>query len=340
MINCILENKPFIIAEVAQTHEGSLGNAFAFVDAVASAGANAIKFQTHIASAESTLDEPWRIKFSLQDESRYSYWKRMEFSEKQWSDLSRYAKERGIMFLSSPFSVEAVDMLNRIGIPLWKVPSGELSNVELIEAIWDTGRPILFSSGMSRIEELDVVVRQTRSKNIPFGIFQCTSAYPCSPKQWGLNMISELRARFKCLVGFSDHSGDIYAGLAAAALGADFIEVHVTFSRQMFGPDVLASVTIDELSKLVRGAQQIREALDFPVDKDKITDSLAPIKRIFGRSWALREDLPAGTVLSKEHLTLKKPGTGISYSRYKDIVGRKLCRDKTSKRLLTWNDIK
>ena len=152
----------WLIAEVAQAHDGSLGTAHAYVDAVAKAGADAVKFQTHIANAESTEREPWRVKFSLQDGSRRDYWKRMEFSEPQWFELLQHAKERGLEFLSSAFSLEAVDLLERIGVPAWKVGAGEISNLPMIERMARTGKPVLLSSGMSRWSEMDAAVETVR----------------------------------------------------------------------------------------------------------------------------------------------------------------------------------
>src|SRR4051812_39434943 len=152
-----------IIGEVALTHDGSLGLAHAFVDAIADAGADAVKFQTHIAAAESTPSEPFRVKFSRQDKTRYDYWKRMEFTEEGWRGLAEHAHERGIVFLSSPFSIEAVDLLERVGMPLWKIASGETSNTMLLDRILDTGKPVLLSTGMSPIEEIDTAVAHVRS---------------------------------------------------------------------------------------------------------------------------------------------------------------------------------
>ena len=138
-----------IVAEVAQAHDGSLGSAHAFIDAIANAGADAVKFQTHIAAAESTPAEPWRVKFSYQDATRYDYWKRMEFTEAQWLGLKNHAEERKLLFLSSPFSMEAVELLQRIGIRAWKIASGELTNVPMLGRIVESGLPIILSSGMS-----------------------------------------------------------------------------------------------------------------------------------------------------------------------------------------------
>src|SRR5687767_13592296 len=161
-----------IIAEVGLAHDGSLGLAHAFIDEVSRGGADAVKFQTHIAAAESTAAEPFRVKFSQQDATRYDYWKRMEFTEAQWRGLADHAVDRGLMFLSSPFSIEAVDMLARVGMPMWKIASGEVSNRPLLEAVTATGRPVLLSSGMSALAEVDAAADCVRSAGVPLGIMQ------------------------------------------------------------------------------------------------------------------------------------------------------------------------
>ncbi len=214
----------FVVAEVAQAHDGSLGTAHAYIDAVARAGADAVKFQTHIAAAESTAREPWRVPFSLQDATRYDYWKRMEFSEEQWAGLKRHAEERGLEFLSTPFSMAAVELLDRLGVPAWKVGSGETGNLPMIGRMARTGRPVILSSGMSGWEELDAAVAEVRRHGAPLAVMQCTTAYPTPPEKVGLNVLEEIRRRYGCVTGLSDHSGTIYAGLAAAALGAEIVE--------------------------------------------------------------------------------------------------------------------
>src|SRR5690242_5090247 len=175
-----------IIGEVAQSHDGSLGLAHAFIDAIADAGADAVKFQTHIASAESTPAEPWRVRFSRQDATRYDYWKRMEFPEPAWADLKAHAEERGLWFLSSPFSRAAVDLLERVGVAAWKIASGETGSGELLDAVLDTGRPVLLSTGMSDWAEIDSAVARVRARNVPLALLQCTSAYPCPPEKVGV----------------------------------------------------------------------------------------------------------------------------------------------------------
>jgi len=328
----------YIIAEVAQAHDGSLGMAHAYIDAIADTGANAVKFQTHIAKAESTVDEPWRIKFSSQDESRYEYWKRMEFSFDQWLELANHSQERGLDFLSSPFSVDAAKMLKKVGIKQWKVGSGEIYNTMLLNYMFRSGLPILFSSGMSDLSDLDDIIERAKERSIPYGVFQCSSSYPTPAELWGLNVISDFKDRYKCPVGLSDHSGDIYAGLAATSIGADFIEVHVTFDKKMFGPDVSSSITINELKQLVEGSNLIKKSLNSKKDKNELISNTKDLKKTFGRSLALVSDLPSGAKISKNDLTLKKPGTGILYDDINKVIGRSLKINKSSNKLLNWDD--
>lgn len=316
-----------IVGEVAQAHDGSLGMAHSFIDAIADAGADAVKFQTHIASAESTPAEPWRVKFSLQDPTRYDYWKRMEFSEDAWSGLKKHADERGLWFLSSPFSVEAAELLDRVGVAAWKVASGETSNLPLLEQLTRDGRPVLLSTGLSPLSEIDAAVRLVQSRGRALAVLQCTSAYPCPPEKVGLNLIPFFRDRYGCAVGLSEHSGTIFPGLAAAVLGIEVLEVHVTFSRQMFGPDVLASVTVEELKRLIEGIRFIERMAAHPVDKDESAKETAPLHALFTKSVVARTDLEKGTILQAHHLSTKKPGTGLPAARLPELIGRRVRRD-------------
>lgn len=328
-----------IIGEVAQAHDGSLGMAHAFIDAIASTGADAVKFQTHIAHAESTPDESWRVKFSDQDATRYDYWRRMEFTEEQWRGLKRHANERGLLFLSSPFSVEAVELLARVGVAAWKVASGEVSNLSLLERMAESGLPVLLSTGMSPLSEIDAAVDWFKCRKLPVVVLQCTSAYPCPPESVGLNLIPFFRERYGCAVGLSDHSGTIYPGLAAVVFGIEVLEVHVTLSREMFSPDVPASITTAELRQLVEGVRFIEKMVSNPSDKDTLAQQVAPLRDLFTKSVVARVDLPAGTVLRHEHLTVKKPGTGIPANRLGEVVGRPLRRDVKIDQVLIESDL-
>ena len=327
-----------IVAEIGQAHDGSLGTAHAFIDAAADANADAVKFQTHIAAAESTPGEPWRVKFSRQDSTRYDYWTRMEFSEDQWHELARHCQEKGLIFLSSPFSMEAVDLLSRVGVPAWKIASGEVANAPMLERIAETGLPMLLSSGMSPLGELDAVVHRARSRSLPLAVLQCTSAYPCPPEKVGLNLIPFLRERYGCPVGLSDHSGTIYTGFAASTLGVDVLELHVVLSREMFGPDVVASVTTTEMAQLVQGVRFIETMRNNPVDKDAMAQDMGPLRDLFTKSVVARSDMPAGKLISAKDLTVKKPGTGIPAGRLEDLVGRRLRRSVLSDEILQEED--
>ncbi|WP_372724475.1 N-acetylneuraminate synthase family protein [Novipirellula sp.] len=328
-----------IIAEVAQAHDGSLGTAHAYIDAVAKAGANAVKFQTHIAAAESTPGEPWRVKFSPQDETRYEYWQRMEFTESQWHGLKQHADESGLWFLSSPFSNEAVELLNRVGVAAWKVASGEVGNLPMLRQMAKTQLPCILSTGMNPIEEIDAAVKTVRQHDAEVAVLQCTTAYPCPPEKIGLNVLEQLRSRYECPVGLSDHSGTIYPSLAAATLHANILEVHVTFSRETFGPDVPASVTTTELAQLVEGVRFIETMIANPVNKDAMAKEMTPLRDLFGKSVVTRRDLAAGTILSPEHLTLKKPGNGIPAKRLPEIFNRKLKAAVAADTLLAEDDL-
>jgi N,N'-diacetyllegionaminate synthase len=328
-----------LIAEVGQAHDGSLGMAHAFLDAAADAGADAIKFQTHLAVDESTLDEPFRIHFSRQDDSRLSYWRRMEFTSEQWAGLAKHARERGLLFLSSPFSEAAVQMLFELGVPAWKVGSGEATSATLISSMEATGLPILMSTGMSSWYEIDLTVESLLQRGVPHALFQCTSRYPTPPEEVGLNVLAEMRQRYACPVGFSDHSGSIYPALAALARGCDLLELHVIFDRRMFGPDASASLTFDEFRQIREARDAIHLMDSHPVDKDEMATSMAAMRATFGKSLAPACVIEAGTVLEAAMLVMKKPGTGLKPSDLAGLVGRRLARTVQPDRLLKWSDL-
>ncbi len=298
--------------------------AHAYIDAAARAGADAIKFQTHIAAEESTPSEPWRIKFSKQDATRYDYWRRMEFSADQWQGLHDHARECGLKFYSSPFSVAAVVLLECIGVDGWKIASGEVSNVQMLEAMQSSGLPVLLSSGMSGWDELDRAVAYIKGLGLELSVFQCTSKYPTPAESVGLNLLEEFRTRYQCTVGLSDHSGVIYPGLAAATLGANSLEVHITMSREMFGPDVPASLTTGEFKQLVDGVRCIEAMKANPVDKDIMADELCGMRQLFSKSAVARRDLRAGETLTVADLIPKKPGTGVPAHRIPELDGMRL----------------
>lgn len=328
-----------IIAEVGQAHNGSLELLFSYIDAVATIGADAIKFQTHIAEAESSIYEPFRIAFSSQDATRFDYWKRMEFSQENWNEIGRRCKAKGLTFISSPFSNKAVDVLEEAGVEQYKIGSGEVTNFLLLKKVIETGKPIILSSGMSSYDELDKSVLFLKSHNANFSILQCTTSYPTKPNDYGLNVIRELKERYGVAVGFSDHSAQIATGIAAVAIGAEILEFHVVLDRNQFGPDVTSSLTIKEAIEMVRGAKSIFEALQLPVDKSK-NDDFREVKQIFEKSMAVNKQLKKGHVITFDDLEAKKPkGFGIEATKYEMIIGKKLVRNLNKWDFLTNEDI-
>lgn len=314
----------YMIAEIGQAHEGSLGIAHSYIDALADTGIDAIKFQTHIADAESSDLEPFRVKFSYEDDRRIDYWRRMEFTAVQWQGLKDHCVESGLEFISSPFSCAAVDLLEEIGVQRYKIGSGEVSNYLMLEKIAKTGKPIILSSGMSSIEELDQTIEFLNKFGNEFSILQCTTAYPTKPEEWGLNVIQELKQRYGLPTGFSDHSGDIYACLAATSLGAEILEFHVVFDKRMFGPDAKASLTIDQIKKLYKGVCDINLSINHQIDKNDNTQFLQ-LKNIFEKSLAVNKDLPVGYELKIDDLEAKKPsGEGIPAKDFRNVIGKKL----------------
>ncbi|MGE4251896.1 MAG: N-acetylneuraminate synthase family protein, partial [Parvibaculaceae bacterium] len=208
-----------------------------------------------------------------------------------------------------------------------KEATGELTNLDKNADMARDGRPVLLSTGMSAWQEIDAAVGVVRQGNAPFAIFQCTTQYPSPPEAIGLNVLDELRSRYGCAVGLSDHSGTIYPALAAAAAHrAQVIEVHLTLSRDMFGPDVPASLIPSELGQLCDGVRFIETMRASPVDKATMSDAVSAMRKVFFKSVVALDDLAAGTVLRREQLGLKKPGTGIPAADIGRVVGRKLKR--------------
>jgi len=331
--------RAFLIAEVAQAHDGSLGFAHAFIGAAARAGVDAVKFQTHIAAAESTFDEQFRVKFSDQDATRYDYWKRMEFTEEQWRHLARHASDEGLVFLSSAFSVAAVQLLARVGMPAWKIASGERESGALLDAMVSAGGPFIASTGMSTWREIDALVSRLRNANREVAILQCTSEYPTPLEHVGLNVLDEMRRRYGVPVGLSDHTGQTAPIVAAIARGADVIEAHITLDRHMFGPDVAASLNVQEFRAIVDFRNALAVIDGHPVDKDGMAEKLSAMRDLFGRSLSPVRALAAGTIINEDMLDAKKPSTGIPERQLARVVGRRLVRDVSPERLLSWSDI-
>lgn len=328
-----------IIAEVGLSHDGSLGQAHAYIDAAADAGADAVKFQTHIASDESSPDEQFRVKVFPQDPTRYEYWERTAFTPDQWRGLKAHVEARGMEFLSSPFSTAAVRLLRGLGVRAWKIGSGETNNPLLLQEVAVGREPVLLSTGMSYRKEIDAVVQSLRDQGVPVAVLQCTSRYPCPPEELGLNLIPEFASRYGVPVGFSDHSGDTAAGIAAVALGARIVEVHITWHKQSFGPDVPASITIEQLAQLARGIRFVERALGRAVDKDETAGQLGDMRQLFTKGLVANESIAAAATIELRHLAARKPCQGIPAVEYGSVIGRTARHAIEKGSRIGWDDL-
>jgi len=300
-------------------HDGSLGNALNLIDLAAQLGADIVKFQTHIAAAETLRDAPMPPYFK--GEPRFEYFQRTGFTAAQWRQLKEHADACGIEFISSPFSIEAVDLLESIGMGRYKIPSGEVTNLPYLAYIAKLKKPVILSSGMSSWAELDAAVNTIRAEHNDLCILQCTSEYPTPYEQVGLNILGELRERYQTPVGFSDHTSTIFAPLAAVSLGATVIEKHLTFSRAMYGSDAKNALEPAEFAQMVAGIRAIETMLATPIDKNAI-ERYQTMKEIFEKSIVAAVDIPAHTVITAPMLAFKKPGTGIPAAEVESVLGK------------------
>jgi len=323
-----------VIAEIGNNFDGSMGQARALIEAAAQAGADAVKFQTHIADAEMLPSTPTPPHF---DEPRFIFTKRMELDEDQHRALQAHALDRGLIFFSSPFSVAAVELLERLDPPLYKIASGEVTNPPLVRAVAETGKPVLISTGMSGMEDVDRAVAQLRVHGAPFAILQCTSTYPCPPEKVNLRAMDALAERFDCPVGISDHTPDIPTSIAAVARGAVVVEKHFTLSKRLYGPDHHASLTPEEMARLVDGIRQVEAALGTgSKEKDPALD---PARATFEKSVVVAAPVGEGEVLDESVLTTKRPGSGIPALRLGEVVGRRAARALERDHLLEEADL-
>lgn len=326
-----------IIAEIAQAHEGSLGIAHSYIDALAELGVNTIKFQMHIAEAESSEYEQFRVPFSYEDKTRFDYWKRMEFTHEQWIGLKEHCNEKSVNFLCSPFSIKAVHQLEKMGEKRIKIASGEVSNALMHHYISQFASDVLISSGLSSMYEIEKTVQFFQNKNIDTTIFECTTQYPTPAEKIGLQSLLLFRKKFNLPVGLSDHSGEIYASLAAVALGAEKLEFHAVFDKSMFGPDAKSSLDLLQIKQLVRGVREIEKMLGNQVSKDESFN--VELKNLFGKSLAINKGKMAGEEILLEDLETKKPGNmGISAQDFEKVIHKKLRIAKKENEFLQFTD--
>ncbi len=324
-------NRRRVIAELGMTHDGSLGQAKAMIYAAAKCGVEAVKLQTHISEAETIHNAPQPPYFHA--EPRYEYFKRTAFNREQWLELKAYAAECSVEFISSPFSIEAVDFLLDIGIDAFKIPSGEITNIPYLVHLAEHDVPVIISSGMSSLDELDECMKIFMDRGRNICLCQCTSEYPCDPAHVGLNLLAAFAERYPGVpLGFSDHTSGEWASIGAFMSGARTIEKHFTLSRRMYGPDAAMSMEPEDMTQLCESLKNLEKALESPVDKTDVS-AFADMKRIFQKSIVAVTDIEEGTPIEEWMLGYKKPGTGLETRYYKDIIG------KTAKRRLTFDDI-
>ena len=327
------------IAEIGQAHDGSLGFAHSYIDSLKDTGISAIKFQVHIAEAESSNKERFRKRFSYKDKTRYDYWKRIEFSKDEWAGIFKHCKKNKIFFIASPFSIEAVDLLNKIGCQTFKIASGEVNNYLMIDKITKLKKEIILSTGLSNFQELDQTVKIIKKNKINLSILQCTTEYPTKPESIGLNVINEIKKRYNVPSGLSDHSGNVNTLLAATAIGAEILEFHVTFDKKSFGPDSTSSIEISKISELIKSINYIKKCVDSKIDKKKIKINKR-IKNIFSKSLAVNKNLYKNQKINIKDLETKKPGGhGIDSRDYKKVINKKINKNLDKNSFLNFKDI-
>ena len=342
IIELMQKNKSAVktIAEIGQAHDGSLGLAHSYIEALKNTGVDAIKFQIHIADAESSIKEKFRKKFSYKDKTRIDYWRRIEFSQNEWLELKKHCEHNNMEFIASPFSIAAMNLLKNIGQKVFKIASGEVDNYFLIDQIIQLKKEIIISSGLSNFKELDESVKRIKRKKIKLSVLQCTSSYPTKLDNIGLNVIKEMKERYNVPTGLSDHSGNPNILLAATALGADLLEFHVTFSKKSFGPDNSSSIEINKIQELIEGIRNIKSCINNPIDKNNLKKN-SQIKKIFSKSMAINKDIKKNKIIVLSDLETKKPGgQGINAKNYLEIVGKKINKDMKKNSFLKKIDLK
>jgi N,N'-diacetyllegionaminate synthase len=314
-----------IIAEIGLAHDGSYALAASYIHKAKKAGADCVKFQTHIADAESSVYDEFRVKSKFfDDKTRKSYWERTSFQKEQWIKLKNLTEKLGMFFLSSPFSIEAAKMLNAINVKAWKVGSGELTNFSLLDYLAKTNKPIILSTGLSNYKEISQALKIIKRNNTNIVLMQCTSLYPCPPELIGLNVIEEMKKRFKVKVGFSDHSGDPGVAIAAFSLGASIIETHVCFDKDIQTFDSSSSLNFEEFYLISKTIKKLQIVLKNNFDKSQIISKLKKNKILFEKSIYLKKNMTKNSIINFKDMIFKKPAIGIHAKYYKKIIGKKL----------------
>lgn len=321
---------PQIIGEVGLSHEGSLGVAIRYVEALSEIGVSAVKFQMHIPEAESAREEPFRNPVFKQDSTRHDYWRRTSFTINDWRTLKDACSDNGVEFICTPFSSEAIDRLIELEVSTIKVGSGDFYNWEILERLRDFSGDLILSTGMATENEIVEVARYMSKRATGRTVLMhCTSMYPTPTEDINLGYMESLRRLTGYEVGYSDHSGSLAVGLAAITLGAACLEAHVVFDKRQFGVDTASSLTVDEFGVLADFARK-KEALFSVGNKDETATKLSETRRIFGRSLCLKSSKRSGDVLELDDFVMKKPGGGLSWEDRFELVGAELTSSVSS----------
>jgi sialic acid synthase SpsE len=323
----------FVIAEAGINHNGDVNIAAQLVEAAAAAGADAIKFQTHFPEHEMLKGG---ATAAYVGESLFDLLTRTALSKEAHIQMRDLAARKGIVFMSTPFSREAADFLETIGVPAYKTGSGELTNVPLQRHIARKGKPMIVSTGMSTPEEIDVTVRALREEHASFALMHCTSTYPTPFEHVQLGCIAALQAKYEVPVGFSDHTLGTAVSLAAVASGANLFEKHFTASRSLPGPDQQGSMEPKELEALVKDIRAIERSLGA---MKKIQPGEQDVRDMALHSVVTIRDVAAGATIGTDDVWVKRPGTGIPARQLGDVIGKTARRAIARDSLVRWDDL-
>jgi N,N'-diacetyllegionaminate synthase len=331
----------FIVAEAGVNHNGELQLAQRLVDAAAEAGADAVKFQTFKASELISAAAPkadYQKTTTGSENSQLEMVRRLEMPEEMTRAVADYAGARKVLFLSTGFDEESIDLLDELGVPAFKVGSGDLTALPLLEFIGSKRKPVILSTGMSYMEEVEAAVRTLGSSGCPsVALLHCVSSYPADLRSANLRAIQTLKEAFKTPVGFSDHSLGNELAIAAVALGANIIEKHITLDNTLPGPDHKASLTPNAFREMVSAIRLVEASCGNGIKKP--TPCEQNVREVARRSIVAACTIPRGTMITREMLAFKRPGTGISPAEWKSIVGKRSLRDIECDALIDTGDL-
>jgi len=318
----------YIIAEAGVNHNGSFDIACKLVDAAKKAGVDCVKFQTFksenlVSRNASKADYQ---KATTGDSSQQDMLRQLELSYDEFIKLKEYCDKVGVRFLSTPFDFESIDFLNTIDMPFWKIPSGEVTNLPYLMALAKTGKPIVMSTGMCEMDEIEAAIKVLKENGASeIKLLHCNTEYPTPFEDVNLKAMDTMRERFGVEVGYSDHTKGIEVTIAAVALGATIIEKHFTLDRNMEGPDHRASLEPEELAAMVSGIRNIEKAIGLG-DKTA-SPSERKNKAVARKSIVAKTDIKKGERFTEENITVKRPGSGINPMRWFEILGKEAVRD-------------